>query len=178
MLALTHHFNEPVASGSGTYLARVYAGTIEGGKWGGWLIFFPVGGGRVVATDRETIQPSMAALSTWAGGLTHAYLEGALQRALDLNPDAELTRELDRLERLELGEAAAAIRAERLEEAALAARSEAELLEIKREYAEERVLATRMESAYRDAQIHETAAAASRRTAQAADKALRARKKK
>jgi hypothetical protein len=178
MLALTHHFDEPVASASGTYLARVYAGTIEGGRWGAWLIFFPVGGGTVVSTDRETTVPSMAALSTWAGGLTHVYLEGALQRALALSPDAEFERELDRLERLEIAGASAELRAESLEAAASAARDEAQLLDIKREYAEERVLATAAETANREAQIHESAAAASRRAAHAADKALRARKKK
>ncbi len=167
-----------MSSGCGTYLARVYAGTFESGRWGGWLIFFPVGGGTVISTDRETTQPSIAALSTWAGGLTRVYLEGALQRALALSPDAELERELRRLERLERGEASAEARAENLEAAASAARDEAELLEIRREYAEERVLATTADLADREAQIHSAAAAAARRTAQAADKALRARKKK
>ena len=178
MLALTHHFDEPVSSGHATYLARVYAGTIESGRWGGWLIFFPVGGGTVVSTDRETTQPSFTALSTWASGLTHVYLEGALQRALDLNPGAELERELRRLEQLELQEASAAIRAESIEAAASAARDEAELLEIRREYAEERVLATAADAANRDAQIHDASASAARRTAHAADDAMRSLKNK
>ena len=170
MLALAHHFDEPVLSSSGTYLARVYAGAIEGGRWGGWIVFFPVGGGQVISTDRETTQSSIAALSTWAGGVTHTYLEGALQRALALNPDAELARELLRLERLEIEEASADAHAASLEAAAAAARLESELVE--------RVLATAADTADREAREHEAAAAASRRTAQAAEEALRARKKK
>ena len=102
MLALAHHYDEPVASDTTLYLARVYVGTIGGGRWGAWIVFFPIGGGPVISTDRETTQSSMAALSTWAGGLTHTYLEGALQRALELRPDAELAEELERLERLDL----------------------------------------------------------------------------
>jgi hypothetical protein len=178
MLALAHHFDEPVLSSSGTYLARVYAGAIEGGRWGGWIVFFPVGGGQVISTDRETTQSSIAALSTWAGGVTHTYLEGALQRALALNPDAELARELLRLERLEIEEASADAHAASLEAAATAARLESELVESEREVAEERVLATAADTADREAREHEAAAAASRRTAQAAEEALRARKKK
>src|SRR5688500_13373695 len=84
LLAVAHHFDEPVASGTALYLARVYVGTIGGGRWGAWIAFFPIGGGPVISTDRETTQSSMAALSTWVGGLTHTYLEGALQRALEL----------------------------------------------------------------------------------------------
>ncbi len=119
MLALAHHYDEPVESGNALYLARVYAGTIAGGRWGGWLMFFPVEGGPVISTDRETTQSSMAALSTWAAGLTHPYFEGALERALALRPNAELARELERLERLELEEAS---RADRLETASVSQR--------------------------------------------------------
>ena len=104
MLALARHYDEPVASGTTLYLARVYAGAIGGGRWAAWIVFFPIGGGPVISTDRETTQSSMAALSTWAGGLTHTYVEGALQRALALRPDAELAQELERLERLEMEE--------------------------------------------------------------------------
>ena len=61
MHALARHFDEPVSSGTDTYLARVYAGGIESGRWGGWIVFFPVGGGPVISTDRETTQSSIAA---------------------------------------------------------------------------------------------------------------------
>lgn len=173
MLALTRRFNEPVSSGSASYLARAYAGTIEGGRWGGWLVFFPVGGGPVISTDRETTQPSIAALSTWAAGITPVYLEGALQRALQVNPDAELEQELRRLERLEREGALP----ETAQEVASAAHEEARLLEIKRDYAEERLLATASEP-NAEAQLRAPDAATKARTAQAADKAIPARRKK
>src|SRR5690606_39119818 len=90
LLALARHYDEPVASASGVYRARVYGRVLEDGRWGGWLVFFPAGGGRVAATDRETSQSGFADLAYWASGLTHAYLEGALERALALQPEAEL----------------------------------------------------------------------------------------
>ena len=176
MLALAHHYDEPVASATGLYLARVYAGTIGSSRWGGWIVFFPVGGGPVISTDRETTQSTMAALSTWAAGLTDTYLEGALQRALALQPDAELARELERLERLDLEEASAEARAESLEAAAAAARATSQLVESERARVEERVLATAAETADREARVHEEAAAVARTAALAADQALRARK--
>ena len=176
MLALTHHFDEPVRSGSTTYLARVYGGATDGGAWGGWIVFFPIGGGPVISTDRETTQASMPALSTWAGTLTHADLQLALERALALRPDAELQRELDRLALVELDEAVADARADTLEAAAAAARARARAVETEREIVEDRVLASASETAAREAAAHEIAAEASRRTAAVADRALRAKK--
>src|SRR5215203_5019760 len=123
MLALAHHYDELLTSTAGRYRARVYGQAMEDGMWGGWIVFFPVGGGRVIATDRETTQSNLDQLAYWASGLTHTYLHGALDRALTLQPEATLSRELDRLERLE---SAAATRAVTLEGAAEVARAEAE----------------------------------------------------
>lgn len=173
MLAVAHHYDEPVASGGVTYRARVYGGAATDGRWGAWIVFFPVGGGRVIATDRETTQSSIADLGYWASGLTHTYLQGALDRALALQPEEQIARELERLERME---ASADARAETLEAAASAARTESRLVEAARERTEERLLETVAEEAEAEAQTHEVAAELSRREAEAADRALRARK--
>jgi hypothetical protein len=53
------------------------------GLWEGWLEFVSSDGGPVLRTPRETEQHSREDLLYWASGLGDAYLEGALQRALD-----------------------------------------------------------------------------------------------
>jgi len=52
------------------------------GLWEGWIEFIEENG-RALRTPRETTQPNRDALLYWAEGLTAAYLEGALRRALD-----------------------------------------------------------------------------------------------
>jgi hypothetical protein len=173
MLAVAHHYDELVTSAPGTYRARVYGRAQADGRWGAWLVFFPVAGGRVIATDRETTQSTFPDLSYWASGLTHAYLEGALERALALQPEAQLARDLLELERLE---ALASSRAEALEEAASAAEADARLAEAARERTEERLLETVADSAAVEATTHELAAEAARAEAEAAEEELRARK--
>src|SRR2546423_1543956 len=44
------------------YVARVYGACRPDDLWDGWFVFFPLGGGRAVATDRETTQGSLAAV--------------------------------------------------------------------------------------------------------------------
>jgi hypothetical protein len=173
MLAVAHHYDDLVTSPAGTYRARVYGRAQEDGRWGAWLVFFPVLGGQVIATDRETTQSTFPDLSYWASGLTHAYLEGALERALALQPEAQLARDLLELERLE---ALASSRAEALDAAAVAAEADARLAEAARERTEERLLETVADSAADEATAHELAADAARAEAQAAEEELRARK--
>jgi hypothetical protein len=173
MLALAHHYDEPVASGGVTYRSRVYGSVEADGGWGGYIVFFPVHGGRVIATDRETTQKSLPDLTYWASGLTHTYLHGALERALALQPEEHFARELERLERLE---ETAELRAETLELAATAARAESRLVEAERERTEENLLASVADAAEAEAEVHETVAAVAREQAQAADRALRKRK--
>lgn len=175
MLALAHHYDEPVSFGGVTYRCRVYGGADDEGRWGGWIVFFPMGGGRVIATDRETTQATLPDLSYWASGLTHTYLHGALERAVALQPEAQLARELVRLERME---ETAELRAETLEAAAALARTESRLAEAEREQTEKRLLAAVANEAEADAEVHEKAAALAREQAQAADRALRTRKSK
>jgi hypothetical protein len=173
MLAVAHHYDELVTSSAGVYRARVYGRAQADGRWGGWLVFFPVAGGRVIATDRETTQSAFADLSYWASGLTHTYLEGALERALALQPEAQLARDLLELERIE---AVASSRAEALAEAAAAAEAAARLAEAARERTEERLLETVADRAEDEAKAHELAAEAARGEAKVAEGELRARK--
>ena len=172
MFSLAHHYVDLIATGGRTYRARVYGAVGADDRWGGWIIFFPVGGGRAVATERETTQSSLADLTYWASGLTPTYLEGALARALALTPEAQMARELERLERLE---ASAEVQAEAYERAATAARTEAALAEAARERAEADYLATVAATAEREAEAHDAAAALSRNTGEAAERALRRR---
>lgn len=54
------------------------------GLWEGWIEFLSPSG--AIRTERETSQPNRADLMYWAQGLTHTYLEGALERALGGHP--------------------------------------------------------------------------------------------
>lgn len=174
MLTLAHEFDERLTSGAGFYRARLYGQPLQDGMWGGWLVFLPVHGGRVVATERETTQSSLADLAYWASGLTGVYLEGALERALELRPEVQLARELEALDRMETS---AVLRAESLEAEASLARTESHLVRKERERAAEKLLEKAADAAATDAALHERAAAESRATAHAADRALRDRKR-
>lgn len=109
---------EPVTDAAGvSYRARVYGRAEPGGRWSGWLVFFPVPPGPVISSGRETVQPSYDDLVRWGTSLSHVYLEGALRRALTLQPEAALADDLARLyllaqdarEEAELAEASAKI---------------------------------------------------------------------
>jgi hypothetical protein len=64
------------------YSAQACGGVASDGLWDGWIEF--VGENDVpLRSPRETKQPNRDALVYWAEGLTAAYLEGALRRALD-----------------------------------------------------------------------------------------------
>jgi hypothetical protein len=174
MFALAHQYDDPVAWAGVTYSARVYGDQQPDGRWAGWILFFPIHpGGRPISTDRETTQSSLADLTYWASGLTPTYLHGALERARALQPEAQLARELARLERLE---ESAELRAETLEAAASVARADSELLEAARERTEERLLETVATAAEAEAEAHEVAAELSREEARAAERALKLRK--
>jgi hypothetical protein len=58
----------------------------DGRRWEGWIEFVPDDTSPVLRTPRETVQPKREDLEYWAGGLTAAYLEGALERALESPP--------------------------------------------------------------------------------------------
>ncbi len=144
-------------------------------------MFFLVGGGSAVATDRETTQATLHALTAWAAGLSPVYLEGALARAL------RLARQPGIIGRLSAAEYEALEDAERLESAAeiervnanvdelAAARARADAEQIRRERlaTESALAATEELAATQAAEIHEEAARQARVVA--ADAAQRSR---
>jgi hypothetical protein len=148
------------------YVARVYAATHSVGRWDGWFVFFPLRGGPEVATDRETTQSSLAAVSYWASGISSTYLEGALQRAHALLPEARLARRAQHAER---EEELARSEASTYAEAAAVARLQAHEAGQRRREAEALLMAERALSARTAASLHERAAAAARAEAREAD---------
>lgn len=93
-------YDELIASAEGRrYLARAAAREREDGLWEGWLEFAPVDQrDNILASERETTQPNRMNVDYWAQGLTRVYLEGALQRAINLsdNGDGAKTSDPDR----------------------------------------------------------------------------------
>ncbi|MGH7464730.1 MAG: hypothetical protein ACREK1_06110 [Longimicrobiales bacterium] len=80
-------FEDAVTGEDGrSYIARVCGRQAADNMWEGWIEFDPGGGAPVLRTPRETTQPNRTDLEYWATGLTVAYLEGALERAM--NPEA------------------------------------------------------------------------------------------
>jgi hypothetical protein len=77
-------FQDPVRlPQGGAYTARACGRRMEGEtRWEGWIEFVPADGSAPLRTPRETVQPNREHLSYWATGLSVAYLEGALARAL------------------------------------------------------------------------------------------------
>jgi hypothetical protein len=74
------------------YVARAYMARQPGGLWEAWLVFFSLKSGAALATDRETTQSTREHVLYWATGLGRTYLHGALLRALDRRPEAQLIR--------------------------------------------------------------------------------------
>jgi hypothetical protein len=66
------------------YLPRACARVGNDGMWEAWIEFVPRGGGTPIRTARESEQSRRDDLVYWAQGLSVAYLEGALERALRL----------------------------------------------------------------------------------------------
>lgn len=74
-------FTERITAEDGrSYLPQACGGIADDGLWEGWIEF--VSPSDTLRTSRETEQPNRDALVYWAEGLTFAYLEGALDRAL------------------------------------------------------------------------------------------------
>ena len=76
-------FDKPVVGSDRlVYRAQACGAAMPDGLWEGWVEFLPVAAGRPVRSPRETTQPNLDDAVYWATGLTHTYLEGALERAL------------------------------------------------------------------------------------------------
>jgi hypothetical protein len=164
MPELIHEYPEVIRTGSAAYYARAYGEREENGNWGGYLIFVPVAGGRIAAGDRETTQTTFEALDHWAGTLSWVYLEGALTRALDRQPEVQLSR---RLTEIEHAEAAARAEADALERAAELARRDVAIAQEEREATERQLAEAAAKAAEMEADFHEEAAADARGAASA-----------
>jgi hypothetical protein len=137
------------------YVARVYGAYRPDDLWDGWFVFFPLDGGRAVATDRETTQGSLAAVRYWASGISTVYLDGALERARAMLPEARLAR---RHAQAEGEEALARAEAAAYEAAAHAARKAALDADRRRRETEAMLLAERKATARAAARLHDQAA--------------------
>jgi hypothetical protein len=84
-----------------TFVARAYMDRQPRGLWEAWLVFFSLTAGTALATDRETTQGKREHVLYWATGLGPTYLQGALERALELRPETQLARRAARAERQE-----------------------------------------------------------------------------
>jgi hypothetical protein len=142
MLEPVYEYPDVLRAGATLYQARALGKLETDGKWGGYLVFVPVEAGRTLTTDRETTQGSLADLDNWARTLSWVYLEGALNRALALQPEVQLSR---RLAEIEQEEAAASAEADALARAAESAREHAELAH-KERMATEQILAEATQS--------------------------------
>lgn len=88
MAEVFREFESAIAAPDGTtYVARVCGGEARDGttRWHGWIEFVDRDSGTAIRTQRETTQRNRADTAYWANGLTLAYLEGALRRALNPN---------------------------------------------------------------------------------------------
>jgi hypothetical protein len=82
MDTLLQQFELPVALDRITYTAWLYGRERQDGMWEGWLVFERVSDGARFTTGVETTQPNSRAILYWATGLSGAFFEGALRRAL------------------------------------------------------------------------------------------------
>jgi hypothetical protein len=159
MFELVHEYPEVFRAGLAVYHARAYGDVEENGVWGGYLVFVPVAGGRVISTDRETTQRTLEAVDHWAQNLSSVYLEGAFTRALERQPEVQLAR---RLAEIEAVEADARGEAEALERAAAVARTEAAIARDERQAAERALADAAVASAEESAAFLEEAAKSAR----------------
>jgi hypothetical protein len=148
MLMRILQYPDRIASGRDVYRVSAHGERQEDGRWSGYLVFTPIVGGPSVMTARETTQSSFEALDHWARGISAVYLEGAIERALALQPEARLKRQLADIERLE---ADVTLQAEELERAAAIAHAEAQLTAEKRAETERALAQVRAETAEADA---------------------------
>jgi hypothetical protein len=87
MNRLLQQFEAPVTAGDGTrYNVYLYGRERPGDTWQAWLEFERMPDGMRFTTDVETTQPDAEAILYWATGLTDAYFDGALARALKPRP--------------------------------------------------------------------------------------------
>jgi hypothetical protein len=83
MDSVLQRFESTVVDKNGDrYDLFLYGRSREHDTWQGWIVFERKRDGRQFPTDAETTQPNREAVLYWATGLTDAYFDGALDRAL------------------------------------------------------------------------------------------------
>ena len=83
MERLLQEFERRITDDTGTiYRVFLYGRSRPADTWVGWLAFERISDGGRFSTDVETTQPNAQAVVYWALGLTDAYFDGALARAL------------------------------------------------------------------------------------------------
>lgn len=83
MEQLLQEFDRPVSDQAGMmYRVFLYGRSRPADTWQGWLVFERTSDGKRFSTDVETTQPNAEAVLYWATGLSEAYFDGAIERAL------------------------------------------------------------------------------------------------
>ena len=148
------------------YRPRAFGDRQTNGRWDGWLVFFPVSGGRAIASDQETTQSTLDALAVWASSVTLVYLEGALARALRIDQQPSIIDQLNAAEYEALLDADQLETAAQIDHAAAdAARIDAERLRRERLATESAIAVSEEAAANLDADVYEAAAQESRAVA-------------
>ena len=163
MFQLVHTFELITGPLGRLYRPRAYGQPQANGLWDGWLVFFPTNAGSVVATERATTRDSIEALIDWAAALSLDYLQLGLERALELQPDAPVAAELQRLQRLETQ---ALDQADTLEQAAVVARRAAIVAGERRAHAAADLAHAEAADATTSAGVHELSASIDRAEAE------------
>ena len=79
---LLQQFETPIERDGESYIVYVYGRGRAGNTWQGWLVFERLRDGKRFTTPVETTQPNARAVTYWATGLSNAYFDGALLRAM------------------------------------------------------------------------------------------------
>ena len=113
-----------------SYRPCVYGRLRPDRMWEAFLVFFPVGSGRVNSTPLQTVENSYFALESWARSLGRVYIEQSLEHALHATAGVALATSAPDIDAAELAAAADAVALHRAAERAIAAASEAAVAEM------------------------------------------------
>ena len=84
---LLQQFEKPIERDGESYAVFVFGRNRPGDTWQGWLVFGRRRDGKRFTTPVETTQPDERAVIYWATGLSGAYFDGALRRAMQPAPE-------------------------------------------------------------------------------------------
>jgi len=84
---LLQQFEKPIEHDGESYAVFVFGRDRPGDTWQGWLVFERRRDGKRFTTPVETTQPDGRAVIYWATGLSGAYFDGALHRAMQPAPE-------------------------------------------------------------------------------------------